>query len=143
MTKVYDYLMENGPSDLQSVYHPSSDTRIRENICRFKLSSSPVTVSTSPGTRMVSVYYISGVHTRKEVLRAFNEINDGILVDLPSKSLIQRISPEFRDAAIEEFDLSFDNVGGAQGNSGGVCPHCGEAYEGQLPTHLLHYCKKQ
>jgi len=146
MTEAYEYLLENGPSELYSdetPVVPGFDVCLREGICSFDIATaSPAAKSTNVGYTRKSVYYIAGEHSQEEVLCEFNAVNDGILDEMSDRSLPYRIPNEFYDVAKDVFDVSFGN-GGNQGGYGGVCPCCGEEYDGELPRHLLHECKRE
>ncbi len=141
MTLVYDYLLENGPSELQSKSIPLSHG-FRDEISRFDIPGSPVACGTNAGISRRSVYYIEDEHSQEEVLREFNRVNNGTLEDLPGRSLLQRVPSEFRQTAKEVFDVSY-GTGGDHGGYGGVCPCCGGEYEGELPRHLRKECEKK
>lgn len=106
-----------------------------------KFNLTPSSPQAKRGGNPTCVYYIEELHDKEEVVRRWVEANETNVRVMSDSGLYRATPREFRSTIASVLELNpATNPGGHKGPQGGVCPMCGEEYEGHLPTHLTNEC---
>lgn len=150
--KVYDYLMENGPTPKPKLVEslgfcegwcPSYRQREEWGITTFQVELP----KTGYGGRAEGIFYVFGEHSQEAIVEAWIEENapEALKDEEEAKRIIDTFRREGRNcrralrSVLDRYDVGKVGAGGLRGKlgeRGGVCPLCDEEFSGFLPTHL-------
>jgi hypothetical protein len=146
MGKLWDELIERGPqptkelnADTGKVPYP---TRLA-GLTNFRPTTSTNGGAVSGGGHKLTIYYIEGEHTPRQVVEAWFEANPHTVETHTKHALTHRMAKygsEYAAAVLDILDETDNSEPHATGNTGptayGACPICDEDLSGSLASHL-------